>query len=696
MFTLQKSVRILILILFSVAFFSSFFVENSSTTGVQPAQALANNLALTPPMGWNSWNKYGCNINETLIRGMADSMVSSGMAAAGYKYVNLDDCWQSSRDASGNIVADPTAFPSGIKALADYVHSKGLKLGVYSDRGTNTCAGRPGSQGHEVQDANSYAAWGVDYLKYDNCNASLDQKTQYQAMRDALLNSGRQIVYSLCHWAFQSWDSVTGNLSRTTGDISDNWSSMISRFDQNAAYAASSAPGYWNDPDMLEVGNGGMTATEDQTHFSLWAISAAPLITGTDLQNMSTATKNTFMNSEVIAVDQDPLGIQGVKVSEATAGLQVWSKKLSGSGQRAVVLLNRNSSAANITVRWADIGLATGSASVRDLWAKADRGSFSGGYTASVQPHGVVMIKVTGSEPAAPQGTVNLSSLPTTYAAQQWGTLHLNQSVLGNPLKLRGTTYSTGLGTHANSLIYYNMGANCTAFKATVGIDDDAGGSATAQFKVYADGSLLYDSGVVTQTSAAKSVNINVTGKSDLRLVVYDAGDNINYDHADWAGAALTCNSGTVASYEAESSANTLAGGARVASCTSCSGSQKVGFVGNNSGTLTFNGVSVSTSGSYTLTIYFLNGDASRSSQMRINGGSPITINFGSTGSFNTVGSMTITVALNAGSNTIRFSNDTAGLWAPDFDRITVSGGPSGAASPLLSTTPTFVPAPTP
>src|SRR5882757_3233280 len=243
-----------------------------------PAQALGNGLAKTPPMGFNDWNSFGCNVDEQLIKQTADFFVSSGLQAAGYQYVNIDDCWLThSRDANGNLVPDPVKFPDGIKGTADYVHAKGLKLGIYEDAGTATCAGYPGSLGHEKQDAASFASWGVDYLKYDNCNNAGSSGTQqyvdrYSAMRDALAATGRQILYSLCEWGdFQpwTWGPQVGNSWRTTGDISDGYGSMLSIFQQNVWLYPYAGPGAWNDPDMHEVGNGHMTTAEYQAEFSL-------------------------------------------------------------------------------------------------------------------------------------------------------------------------------------------------------------------------------------------------------------------------------------------------------------------------------------------------------------------------------------------------------------------------------------------
>ncbi|MHB1313192.1 MAG: glycoside hydrolase family 27 protein, partial [Gemmatimonadaceae bacterium] len=256
----------------------------------RPAPRLPNGLALTPPMGWNSWNHFGCNVSSALIRGVADAMAANGMQEAGYQYVVIDDCWQVGRDAGGTIVADSVRFPGGIKPLADYVHAKGLKFGIYTDAGRRTCEGREGSYGHEEQDARTYAAWGVDYVKIDWCNAEgLDAPTQYTKLRDALARSGRPIVFSICEWGLNrpwEWAPATGNLWRTTGDIADRWDSMIANFDLSSQYWSIARPGAWNDPDMLEVGNGGLSRDESRAHMSLWAIAAAPLIAGNDVRAM--------------------------------------------------------------------------------------------------------------------------------------------------------------------------------------------------------------------------------------------------------------------------------------------------------------------------------------------------------------------------------------------------------------------------
>ena len=363
-----------------------------------------NGLSLTPPMGWNSWNKFACNIREDLVRQAADQIVSSGLQKAGYEYVVIDDCWQTSRDAEGRIVADSAKFPSGIKALGDYIHSKGLKFGIYSDAGEKTCGGRPGSRGHEYQDAIQYGAWGVDYLKYDWCNTGTqDARASYLIMSDALRATGRPIVFSMCEWGTAKpwlWAGAVGNLWRTTGDIWDHWQGkrtyslgMMDIVDLQAGLASFAGPGHWNDPDMLEVGNGGMNFEEYKTHFSLWAEMAAPLMAGNDLANMTDETKQILTNEEVIAVDQDKLGKQGDRVLK-NGDLEIWSRPLSDGG-RAVILLNRGAAASPVTVHWPEIGYPESlKLRVRDLWKHANLPAASGSFQAMVAPHGVVMIRL--------------------------------------------------------------------------------------------------------------------------------------------------------------------------------------------------------------------------------------------------------------------------------------------------------------
>ena len=369
------------------------------------AFALDNGLALTPPMGWNSWNKFGCDVSDSLIRNMADAVVSSGMKDAGYQYVIIDDCWQVSRDPAGNIVIDAKRFPSGMKAVGDYIHSKGLKFGIYSDAGTGTCQNRPGGRGYEFQDARQYAEWGVDYLKYDWCNHSTqNSEASYSIMRDALAKSGRPILFALCEWGSTKpwlWAKDVGNLWRATGDIVDKWDNQVKDdglgvmqiIDLDNGLESYAGPGHWNDPDMLEVGNGGMTAAEYRSHFSFWALLAAPMLAGNDLRSMTAETHDILTNKDVIAVDQDPLGIQGHRVKK-DGNSEIWAKQMA-DGSRSVVLFNRGAAAASITVQWTDIGYPESlNASVRDLWVHEDLGKHQSKLTASVPSHGVVMVSI--------------------------------------------------------------------------------------------------------------------------------------------------------------------------------------------------------------------------------------------------------------------------------------------------------------
>jgi len=355
-------------------------------------------LAATPPMGWNSWNHFACKVSDAVVRAAADAIASNGMKQAGYIYVNIDDCWQGKRNEKG-IIQPNERFPD-MKALADYVHSKGLKLGIYSSPGPLTCAKYEGSYGHEEQDAQTYAGWGMDYLKYDWCSAAKVYKPSempavYKKMYDALKRAGHPIVYSLCQYGMeQVWEwgaSVGGNLWRTTDDISDNYESMcFIGFGQNGLQKFA-GPGHWNDPDMLEVGNGKMTKDEYLTHMSLWCILAAPLLAGNDLSKMTQATLGILTNPEVVAVDQDAKGVQGHRVSQV-GPLEVWAKPLA-DGSQVVGLFNRGESMNPVSLDFRDIGVS-GSATIRDLWGRKDLGSFQDHFTASVPKHGVVMIKV--------------------------------------------------------------------------------------------------------------------------------------------------------------------------------------------------------------------------------------------------------------------------------------------------------------
>jgi alpha-galactosidase len=314
-------------------------------------------LAQTPPMGWNSWNKFACDVNEDLIMGMADAMVTSGMKDAGYEYVVIDDCWQVGRNENGEIIVDKERFPHGIKYLADYIHSKGLKFGIYSCAGSETCAGRPGGLGHEYQDARSYASWGVDYLKYDWCNTTTqDSRSSYTNMRDALYAAGRPVVFSICEWGSTKpweWAKDVGQLWRTTSDILDRWDAMIGIVDEQRNLAKYAGPGHWNDPDMLEVGNGGMTTEEYKTHFSMWCMMAAPLMAGNDLGNMPKETKEILTNKEMIAIDQNPVG-QQASCYRDNGDYEIWGRALEND-EKAVCLLNRSDEEKEVQVNFTSL-----------------------------------------------------------------------------------------------------------------------------------------------------------------------------------------------------------------------------------------------------------------------------------------------------------------------------------------------------
>ncbi|WNM31924.1 glycoside hydrolase family 27 protein [Streptomyces sp. Li-HN-5-11] len=417
------------------AMVSAAVVSLVGSTAMAPgsAQALDNGVARTPPMGWNTWNTFGCNINESLIRQMADALVNSGMAASGYKYVVVDDCWfDPKRDAAGNLRGDPSRFPSGMKALGDYLHGRGLKFGIYEVPADKTCAqyfrsypGATGSRGHEAQDARQFAAWGVDYLKYDWCspNGTInDQVTTFAKMRDALAATGRPILFSINPNSIhaktgpqRNWGDVA-NIWRTTEDITNRWDTgsngtsamgVQNIIDVNVPLASYARPGSFNDPDMLEVGRSGMTDTEQRSHFAMWAMMAAPLIAGNDVRNASTATLDILKNSGLTAVDQDPLGLQATQVSfDGTR--RVLAKRLAG-GDVAVALLNQGSRTTTITTTTRAIGKAGTSFTLGNLWTGASS-TTTGTVSAGVPAHGTAVFRISGGSTSTPAHTAPLSA----------------------------------------------------------------------------------------------------------------------------------------------------------------------------------------------------------------------------------------------------------------------------------------------
>jgi alpha-galactosidase len=391
---------------------------NGQSLGGKAGEKLTGQLAPTPPMGFNTWNTFQTKISEGMLKEMVDSFVSSGMRDAGYQYFVLDDGWMAmDRDQNGSLLADPVKFPHGMKAFADYVHSKGLKFGIYNCAGAKTCAGYPGTRGHEYEDARLYASWGVDFLKYDWCNTdSLNAPEAYKTMSAALRATGRPIVFSICEWGDHApwlWAGSVGDLYRTTGDITasfinnknyGNWSaqSVISILDKQVPIRKYNGPNHWNDPDMLEVGNG-MNYNEDKSHFSLWCMLAAPLASGNDLRKMSAQTKGILTNKEMIAVDQDSLGISAFKMVFPDS-LEVWVKPLK-SNEFVLCFLNRTSSSRKINLNWKDLNITDPQSGLdihfdrqififRDLWQKGISGKTVKSFVREIASHDVIVLKI--------------------------------------------------------------------------------------------------------------------------------------------------------------------------------------------------------------------------------------------------------------------------------------------------------------
>ena len=364
-------------------------------------------LALTPPMGWNTWNTFAGDCNETLVRATADAMDANGMREAGYVYIVVDDCWsKKERDENGNLVADPVKFPSGMKALGDYLHSKGFKFGMYGCAGTLTCGGYPGGRGHEFQDARTYASWGVDYFKYDWCNhGTANGPETYRIMSDAIKAAGRPIIFSLCEWGQNQpwlWAEPVGHLWRTTGDIGPGyiasgknkwehgWKTLL---DMNADLGQYAGPGHWNDPDMLEVGAKGLTLAESRAHFSLWCMLAAPLIAGNDVRHMTPEVASILTNRDVISIDQDPAGHQGFRF-RVDPDKEIWAKQLS-NGEWAVCVLNTGDKAAQLSLDMKELTFLTAQYyDVTDVWAAKAAGQQNDPHTALVESHDVMLFRL--------------------------------------------------------------------------------------------------------------------------------------------------------------------------------------------------------------------------------------------------------------------------------------------------------------
>jgi len=440
----------------------------------------------------------------------------------------------------------PVAIPLfTLMPLSRWVLVLLLLFGIYTSAGPLTCQGRPGSLGYEAQDIATYAAWGVDYVKIDWCAASgLDAPTQYARWRDAIAAAGRPMVFSISAGGEQnsvSWASAFGNLWRTSNDIQPEWSSILNNLDVTAHYGALAGPGHWNDPDMLEVGNGSLMLDENKAHMSMWALLAAPLIAGNDLRGMSVTIQSVLTNPEIIAVSQDSAGIQGTIVDDTGTGIQVWMRRLA-DGSRAVALLNRTETPAPITAFWEKVGLPPGNAHIHDLWSHADLGLFQGAFTAVVPAHAVVFVRMTSSAPL-----VALSDLTPTSANNGFGPFEIDRSNGefasgdGQTLTISGRSYPHGLGVHAPFDATYDLADRCSLLHAEIGIDAEVGNGGSVTFQIWADDTLRYESGILRGADAPITINIDLNGTQRVRLVVGDAGDGTNYDHADWAAASLSC-----------------------------------------------------------------------------------------------------------------------------------------------------------
>ena len=522
-------------------------VDESPMAGQCAAKVPAGLAMPVPPMGWNGWNSFPCakRLDAQKVSEIADVLVSSGMQAAGYQYVNLDDCWELPRSAAGDIVLDDTRLPNGMLDLSTSLHARGFKLGVF--RRAEDCLGVPA--GRNEADAATYNSWQVDFLKMVSCHPGGDDRNNVELMAAALRNSGRPVLFSLAAPPFEDWMPEVAQLVRNSDPIQATWASILSVLDNTVPLAPYARPGVFNDPDILEVGNSPLTINEARAHFSLWAMLSAPLLAGNDLTTMTPAAQEILTNREVIMLDQDPLGLQGALVRDE-GELQVYAKPLTGCGARGVVLFNRGSAALSTTLAWSEIWLSSGTANVRDLWAASELGPAIDGIALSVPAHDVVVLKVIGKEPPNFHADVSLGDAPWTYASNGYGPVERNTSNGelplgdGNPIRIQGRTFQGGLGVHAPSLLRFRLGGVCSRFTAQVGIDDEKNGGGTATFQVWADGEKLWDSvdfGPTTGLDLPVPVDISVVGRNELRLFVGTAGDGNVGDHADWADAHLIC-----------------------------------------------------------------------------------------------------------------------------------------------------------
>lgn len=658
-------------------------------SAASPASQSYNGLALTPPMGWNDWYQYRCGITQAEVLANAQALVSSGLAADGYNYVNLDDCWMApTRAADGSLQADPTRFPNGIAWLADQIHAMGLKLGVYESFGNTTCQGKPGSNGHYQQDADTFASWGVDFVKFDYCGVpsgttDAEAEADYQQMSQDLVASGRPMVYSqelpiragdanpanANYLPFVSFSSQIANMWRMAPDETTNYDSTV--FGHLAAdlpLASYAHPGAWNDLDMVMAGNSSFnwTASEAETQMSIWAEMASPIIASADLTSMTPTTAQILGNKGVIAVDQDPLGEQGQLVASQN-GVDVVAKPLA-NGDVAVLLANTASTPQHVSTTAGAVGLPTdvsGAFTVKDLWANTTTET-AGTIAATVPAMSAMLLRVsplhgdvdayppfgdvqvspdvppayTGSQftvaqpgqtitvPASytndgrqavtnvslgltgpsgwdtgspvttgsmgtglqlngswqvtvppgtaagtytltgiaaytwggthnasssaassiqvvvpPTGTPYLDQLSWLFAQNGYGPIGINKNYYGGPLTIHGVVYPNGLWVNSVATLYYYLGGNCTQFTASLGLDDSDKGTGAVDYQFSTDGTQVYDSGVVTNSTPTVQATVNVTGAQVLELHVAEGNGTINYGNADFGSPQLTCNS---------------------------------------------------------------------------------------------------------------------------------------------------------
>lgn len=508
-----------------------------------------HNLALTPPMGWNSWNAFEAKIDEAKIMAVADKMVSSGMKDAGYTYLVLDDGWMcKDRDSAGNLMADPVKFPRGMKAIGDYIHSRGLKFGIYECRGYKTCQGLPGSFQHEQADMNSFASWGVDYIKLDACYAEKNGRLSTDDLRiyhDCIAKTGRPMVLSISDFGNGAWawgGKEFGQLWRTSYDIYP-WMESVYHCANTSGGSESThpgfnglwqfaGPGHWNDPDMLQVGNLANMA-ENRAHFSLWCMLAAPLMAGCDLRTMTDSVRDIFTAREVITVNQDPRGLQGYKVFERE-GLEIYNKPLS-DGTTAVLFLNKDSLPHDLTVTWEQVGLK-GSQPVRDLWLEKDLGIFKESFTAKgLTRNGLLLIRagtpggklIPGPVPA-PLESYSITRSGTTSLTDIWYIMKsgdapkVNQNHQGGSISVGGVKYTSGLGCKTESRIMYKLNGKAVRFQASVGIDDAYAGTESGRFRVLNEDAFgnraLFESGKMPKGAPAKEIDVDVTGLEFILL----------------------------------------------------------------------------------------------------------------------------------------------------------------------------------